>query len=150
MPAALTAIYTARDTVAAEAALAEFEERDLARRYPAIAPSWRRACNEVIAFLDDPPELRRLIYTTNSIEASKSKIRRAVRTRSHFPGDEAAAKLIYPALNATSTEWKRSVREWHALRSQPAIMFKDRFPIAEENASGTRFRIVSAKTPTGS
>ncbi|WP_051697015.1 hypothetical protein [Thioclava indica] len=52
--------------------------------------------------------------------------------------------MIYLALNATSTEWKRSVREWHALRSQPAIMFKDRFPIAEENASGTKFRIVFA------
>jgi putative transposase len=128
--AALKAIYTAVDADAAELALAEFEESDLARRYPAIAPSWRRAWNEVIPFLDYPPEVRRLIYTTNAIEALNSKIRRAVRTRGHFPSDDAAAKLIYLALNATSNEWKRSVREWHAVRSQFAIMFEDRFPMA--------------------
>lgn len=84
----------------------------------------------MIPFLDYPPEVRRLIYTTNSIEALNSKIRRAVRTRGHFPSDEAAAKLIYLALNATSTEWKRSVREWHAVKSHLAIMFEDRFPMA--------------------
>jgi beta-glucosidase/6-phospho-beta-glucosidase/beta-galactosidase len=115
---------------AAEAALADFEDSDLALQYPAIAPSWRRAWNEVIPFLDYPPEVRRLIYTTNAIEALNSKIRRAVRTRGHFPSDEAAAKLIYLALNATSVEWKRSVREWHAVKSQFAIMFEDRFPMA--------------------
>ena len=128
--AALKAIYTAVDADAAELALAEFEDSDLAKRYPAIAPSWRRAWNEVIPFLDYPPEVRKLIYTTNAIEALNSKIRRAVRTRGHFPSDDAAAKLIYLALNATSTEWKRSVREWHAVRSQLAIMFEDRFPMA--------------------
>lgn len=127
---ALKAVYTALDVEAAEAALAEFEESDLAKRYPAIAPSWRRAWNEVIPFLDYPPEVRRLIYTTNAIEALNSKIRRAVRTRGHFPSDEAAAKLIYLALNATSAEWKRSVREWHRVKSQLAIMFEERFPMA--------------------
>ena len=124
------AIYTAVDAQAAEAALAAFEGGELAGRYPAVAPIWRRAWAEVIPFLDYPPEVRRLIYTTNAIEALNSKIRRAVRTRGHFPSDEAAAKLIYLALNATSTEWKRSVREWHAVRSQFAIMFEDRFPMA--------------------
>lgn len=127
--AALKAIYTAIDAETAEAALAEFEQSDLAARYPAIAPSWRRAWSEVIPFLDYPPEVRRLIYTTNAIEALNSKIRRAVRTRGHFPSDEAAAKLIYLALNATSQEWKRSVREWHAVKSQLAIMFEERFPM---------------------
>ena len=87
--AALKAIYTAIDAEAAEDALAEFEQSDFAARYPAIAPSWRRAWNEVIPFLDYPPEVRRLIYTTNAIEALNSKIRRAVRTRGHFPSDEA-------------------------------------------------------------
>ena len=51
----------------------------------AIAPSWRRAWNEVIPFLDYPPEVRKLIYTTNAIEALNSKIRRAVRTRGQLP-----------------------------------------------------------------
>nr|WP_025829492.1 IS256 family transposase [Acetobacter persici] len=127
---ALKAIYTAVDASEAEAALGRFEESDLARQYPAIVPSWRRAWNEVIPFLDYPPEVRRLIYTTNAIEALNAKIRRAVRTRGHFPSDEAAAKLIYLALNATSSEWKRSVSEWYAVRCQLAIMFEDRFPMA--------------------
>ena len=102
----------------------------MAAKYPAIAPSWQRAWNEVIAFLDYPPEVRRLIYTTNAIEALNSKIRRAVRTRGHFPSNEAAAKLIYLALNATSQQGKRSVREWRAVKSQLAIMFENRFPMA--------------------
>lgn len=92
---ALKAVYTAADATAAEAVLAEFEQSDLATKYPAIAPSWLRAWNEVIPFLDYPPEVRRLIYTTNAIEALNSKIRRAVRTRYHFPSDDVAAKLIY-------------------------------------------------------
>jgi putative transposase len=126
----LKAIYTAVDATAAEAALAEFEQSDLATKYPAIAPSWQRAWSEVIPFLDYPPDVRRsMIYTTNAIEALNSKIRRAVRSRGHFPSDEAAAKLIYLALNATSQEWKRSVREWHAVKSQFAIMFAERFPM---------------------
>jgi len=95
----LKAVYIAVDT---EAALTEFEDGDLAARYPAIAPSWRRARNEVIPFLDYPPEVRRLIYTTNAIEALNSKIRRAVRTRGHFLSYETAAKSIYLTLNATS------------------------------------------------
>jgi len=64
----------------------------------------------VIPFLDYPPKVRRLIYTTNAIEALNSKIRRAVHTRGDFQSDEATAKLIYLALSATSTKWKRSVR----------------------------------------
>lgn len=128
--AALKAIYTAVNADAAELALAEFEQSDLARRCPAIAPRWRRAGSEVIPFPDDPPEMRRLIYTTKSIAALNSKIRRAVRTCSHFPSHDTAAKMICLALNATSTEWKPSLGDWHAVTSQLAIMFEDRFPMA--------------------
>lgn len=67
---------------------------------------------------------------TSAEKDQNSKIRRAVRTHGHFPSEEAAAKLIYLALNATSAEWKRSVREWYAVRCQLAIMFDDRFPMA--------------------
>ena len=74
-------------------------------------------------------DVGKLIYTTNAIEALNSKIRRAVRTRGHFPSNEAAAKLIYLALYASSMDWKRSVREWHRIKSQLVIMFEDRFPM---------------------
>nr|WP_272213482.1 transposase [Marinicella sp. W31]MDC2879439.1 transposase [Marinicella sp. W31] len=130
-----------RNVEAAEQALATFEGSDLARCYPAIAPSWRRAWNAVIPFLDYPPEVRRLIYTTNSIEALNSKIRRAVRARGHFPSDEAAAKLVYLALNATFTGWKRSVRECHAVKSQLAIRFEQRFPMSWNNVRAQNFRL---------
>lgn len=83
--AALKAVCTALDTEAAEAALADFELSDLAARYPAIAPSGRRAWSEVIAFLDCPPGVRRLIHTTHAIEALNSRIRPAVRTRGPLP-----------------------------------------------------------------
>lgn len=109
---------------------ADLKDSDLAARSPAIAPSWRRARTEEIPFLDYPPEVRRLIYTTNAIEALNSKSRRTLRTREHFPSNEAAAKLIYLALNASSQKWKRSVGEWHSVKSQLAIMFEDRFPMA--------------------
>ena len=127
---ALKAIYKAVDAEAAERELEAFEDSELGAKYPAIAPMWRRAWNEVIPFLNYPEPVRRLIYTTNAIEALNSKIRRAVRTRGHFPSDEAAAKLIYLALNASSTEWKRSVRCWHEAKMQFAIMFQDRFTVA--------------------
>ena len=102
---------------------AKFEESDLARRYAAIAPSWRRAWNEVIPLLNYPLEVRRLVYSTIFIEALNSKIRRTVRTRSHFPSNDAVAKMIYLALNTASTEWKRRHHEFHAVRSQLAIKF---------------------------
>ena len=104
--------------------LAEREDSDLARLEIAHELAPRLATSFA------PMHERRLIYTTNAIEALNSKIRRAVRSRGHFPSDEAAAKLIYLALNATSVEWKRSVREWHAVKSQLAIMFENRFPMA--------------------
>ena len=125
--AALKAVYTAVDAEPAEAAPVEFEESDLARQYPAIAPNRRRAWNEVIPFLGYPPGVRRPVHTTDAIKALNSTIRRAVRTRGHFPSDEAAAKLIDPALNATSTEWKRSAREWHAVKSSSQSCSKNAY-----------------------
>ena len=90
--------------------LEAFEDSELAAKYPAIASMWRRAWNEVIPFLDYPPEVRKLIYTTNAIEALNAKTRRAVRTHSLFPNDEAAAKRIYLTLNTSSIDWKCSLR----------------------------------------
>lgn len=127
--AELKKIYAAMDDQEAERALEAFEESELSAKYPAIAKSWRRAWPQVIPFFAFPKEVRTIIYTTNAIEALNSKIRRAVRTRGHFPNDEAAAKLIYLTLNATSVEWKRSVRVWHEAKTQFAIFYEDRFPL---------------------
>lgn len=91
--AALKDIYRAVDAAAGEAALAAFEEGLWGRKYPAIGQSWRRAWGEVIPFYAFPGDVRRILYTTNAIEALNSKLRRAVRARGHFPSDEAATKL---------------------------------------------------------
>ncbi len=73
--------------------------------------------------------MRRIIYTTNSIEALNSKLRRAVRTRGHFPNDEAAMKSLYLVLNHAAQDWKRSPREWSEAKTQFAVLFGERFVI---------------------
>ena len=68
-----------------------------------------------------------LIPVTNAIEALNSKLRRAVRTRGHFPSDDAAAKLLYLVPNHAAAEWKRAPREWAEAKTQFAVMFKEQF-----------------------
>jgi hypothetical protein len=104
--AALKGIYRAVDATAAEGALSAFEQTPWGQKYPAIGQSWRRAWNEVIPFYAFPQEVRRILYTTNAIEALNSKLRRAVRARGHFPTDEAALKLLFLILNRCWKEWK--------------------------------------------
>ena len=96
---ALKGIYRAVDAKAAEEALSAFEASHWGQRYPAIGQSWRRAWAEVIPFFAFPGEVRKILYTTNAIEALNSKLRRAVRARGHFPGDDAATKRLYLILN---------------------------------------------------
>ncbi len=71
--------------------------------------------------------MRRILYTTNAIEALNSKLRRAVRARGHFPNDEAALKLLFLVLNRSEKEWKMPPREWAAAKAQMAVMFAERF-----------------------
>ena len=103
---ALKTIYRATDAVAAEAALTAFETSAWGRKYAAIAPLWRRQWDQLIPFLAFPPEVRRIIYTTNAIESLNSTLRTAVRSRGHFPTDEAAIKLLYLVLRRVSNDWK--------------------------------------------
>ena len=127
MAAALKEVYRAADAGAAAAALAAFEEGSWGRRYPAIGPSWRRAWDEVVPFYACPAEVRRLLYTTNAIEALNSKLRRAVRARGHFPTDEAAMKLLFLVLNRAEKEWRMPAREWAMAKAQFAVLFGERF-----------------------
>jgi transposase-like protein len=124
---ALKSIYRAVDAKAAEEALTTFEASEWGMRYPAISQSWRRAWAEVIPFFAFPNEVRRIIYTTNAIEALNSKLRRAVRARGHFPSDEAATKLLYLILNRSEKEWKMPPREWTMAKAQFAVIFGERF-----------------------
>ena len=124
---ALRAIYQAKDADAGMKALEAFEAGDWGQRYPAIALSWRRNWDHVIPFFAFPESVRRIIYTTNAIEALNSKLRRAVRTRGHFPSDDAAMKLLYLVLNHAADDWKRPPREWFEAKTQFAVVFGERF-----------------------
>jgi putative transposase len=123
----LRGIYRAQDADAGLAALDAFEEGFWGKRYPAITQSWRRNWTQVIPFFAFPEAVRKIIYTTNAIEALNAKIRRAVKIRGHFPTDEAATKLIYLVLRDVTQEWKMPAREWTEAKSQFAIQFGERF-----------------------
>jgi putative transposase len=127
LASALKTFYRAVDAKAAEEALTAFEASEWGQRYPAIGQSWRRAWAEVIPFFAFPDAVRRIIYTTNAIEALNSKLRRAVRARGHFPSDDAATKLLYLILNRSEKEWKMPPREWSMAKAQFAVIFGERF-----------------------
>ena len=137
--AALKQIYKAKDADAGctkwtprgvKAALDDFANGPWGQKYPAIAQSWRRNWSQVIPFFAFPGEVRRIVYTTNSIESLNAKLRRAVRTRGHFPTDESALKLLFLVLNLAAKEWKMPPREWGMAKAQLAILFEDRFILA--------------------
>ncbi|MBP2449556.1 IS256-like element ISRle12 family transposase [Rhizobium leguminosarum] len=124
---ALRAIYRAKDAEAGMKALEAFETGYWGQKYPAIAQSWRRNWEHVIPFFAFPEGVRRIIYTTNAIEALNSKLRRAVRSRDHFPSHDAAMKLLYLVLNHAAEDWKRPPCEWFEAKTQFAVVFGERF-----------------------
>jgi putative transposase len=127
---ALREIYRARDADAGSKALDAFEAGDWGRKYPAIVGAWRRNWDRVIPFFAFPEAVRKIIYTTNAIEALNSSLRRAVKIRGHFPTDEAAMKLIFLVLRDVARDWKMPPREWTEAKSQFAILFEERFKTA--------------------
>jgi putative transposase len=96
--AALRPIYTAPTVEAAQAELLAFAESDLGRRYPATVATWENAWERFIPFLAFPPELRKIIYTTNSIESLNYQLRKIIKNRGHFPNDDAVIKLLWLAI----------------------------------------------------
>ena len=116
-------VYRAADAAAGQAALDAFAQGPWGTKYPAIAQSWRRNW-ELVIDLAFPEGVRRIIYTTDAIEALNSKLRRAVRTRRHFPSEDAAMKLLYLVLNHAAAEWKRPPREWAEAKTQFASCSK--------------------------
>ena len=128
--AALKDIYKAKDADAGAEALEAFAGGEWGRKYPAIAMSWRRHWPAVIPFFAFPLDVRRIIYTTNAIEALNAKLRRAVRMRGHFPTDDAALKLLFLVLNLAEREWRMPPREWVMARAQFAILFDERLQAA--------------------
>jgi len=122
----LRPVYTAPNAEAARAELDRFDDA-WGGRYPMIAQTWRARWEHITPFLSLPDELRRIVYTTNTIEAMHRHIRKAIKTRGHFPDEQAATKLIYLAIERAETKW-RSARAWTSARRALKIHFTDRFP----------------------
>jgi putative transposase len=122
----LKAIYRAEAADIALTRLEEFEAQ-WSKRYPAIGPIWRRAWEHVIPFFGFAPSIRKMIYTTNCVEALNRSLRKIIKTRGSFPNDESALKLLYLAIKNAGLRWRRGI-EWTAAMGQFALQFGDRFP----------------------
>jgi transposase-like protein len=127
LAAAIKPVYTAASAEAAEAELDAFEQSELGRKFPTVVKAWRGAWDRVIPFFAFPPAVRRVIYTTNAIESVNARLRKIIKTRGHFPSDDAANKLIWLALRNITAEWKRASLGWKEAMNQFAILYAERF-----------------------
>lgn len=125
--AALKRVYSSSTIEEAEMQLDDFE-LEFGTRYPAIVSSWRSNWERIIPLFDYAQEIRKVIYTTNTIESVNSVLRRAIKTKGSFPSDEAATKIIYLALMNATNRWSMPIREWNLALNQLAILHPDRLP----------------------
>jgi putative transposase len=123
----LKAIYRAETAEAAAKRLSEFDAGPWGKKYPMIAESWRRNWEHITPFYSYPPEVRKIIYTTNAIESLHMQLRKVLKNRGHFPSDEAATKLIYLALRNITKSWTNPPLTWRMAANQFAIQFGQRF-----------------------
>jgi putative transposase len=107
--------------------LAAFEEGEWGQKFPTVAAAWRRAWAQVIPFFTFPPAIRRVIYTTNAIESVNARVRKIIKTRGHFPTDDAANKLIWLALRNITRDWGKAAHHWKEAMNQFAILYDGRF-----------------------
>lgn len=127
--AALRAIYQAPSEAAARGALTRFAESALGQRHAPITALWERHWERVAPALAYPLEIRRVLYTTNAIESLHMQIRKVIKTRGHFPHDDAAGKLIYLALRNIEKKWKaKPAKEWRASLPHLKVLFGARLP----------------------
>lgn len=127
LAAAIKPIYTAANAEAAPAELDAFEQGHWGQKFPTVVASWRRAWSHVIPFFAFPPQIKRMIYTTNAIESINARLRKIIKSRGHFPNDDAASKLIWLALRNITADWGRAAKDWKEAMNQFAILYDDRF-----------------------
>lgn len=127
LAAALRTIYTAPNADLAATALDAFAAGPWGQRYPAIVASWRRAWPHVIPFFAFPPEVRKVLYTTNALESVHARLRKILKPRGQFPTDEAAIKLLWLALRNITATWGKEANFWRSARNQFAIVYGERF-----------------------
>ena len=123
----LRSIYSAATVAAAEQSLEEFSLKWDAK-FPMLAKCWRNNWERVIPFFAYPPEIRKVIYTTNAIESLNMSLRKVTKARGSFPHDEAVFKLLYLALRNIEKRWTKPVQHWKEALNLFAIVFADRLP----------------------
>jgi putative transposase len=124
----LRRVYAASTEDAAIAALDDFEAK-WKERYPVVGQSWRSNWERVRPFFAFPKDVRRIIYTTNAIESLNFQLRKVIKSKGHFPSDEAAIKLLYLALRNAQKKWRMGPRFWNSALNQFAIYFEGRLPV---------------------
>ena len=132
LAAAIKPIYTAASAEAAEAELDAFAQGPWGIKFPTVVAAWRRAWDRVIPFFAFPPSIRRVIYTTNAIESINAQLRKIIKSRGHFPSDDAASKLIWLALRNITADWGRAAHNWKEAMNQFAILYEERFTHAAQ------------------
>jgi len=123
----LKEVYSAATVEQAEANLASFGEK-WDETHPRVSQSWRNNWQRIIPYFSYPPEIRRVIYTTNTIESLNMSLRKVTKNRGSFPNDEAMFKLLYLALNNIAKRWTMPIKNWKSALNQFSIMFEDRLP----------------------
>lgn len=123
----LKLIYTAATDTEAEQRLADFSLKWDAK-FPMIAKSWRANWTRVIPFFAHPPEIRKVIYTTNAIESLNMSLRKVTKARGSFPNDEAVSKLLYLALRNIAKKWTMPLHAWKDALNRFAIIYENRLP----------------------
>ena len=126
----LRPIYQADTEEQAGLALEAFDTK-WGGRYPMIGEMWRRHWDRFIPFFAFPPDIRRIVYTTNSIEAVNRQLRKIIKTRGHFPTEDAALKLLWLALMRAEKKWTYPIRDWNRALHQFAIYFPGRVPMPD-------------------
>jgi transposase-like protein len=127
LAASIKPIYTAPSAEAAQAELDSFAAGPWGTKFPTVVAAWRRAWDRVIPFFAFPPPIRKVIYTTNAIESVNARLRKIIKTRGHFPSDDAATKLIWLALRNITADWGRAAKDWKEAMNQFAILYAERF-----------------------
>jgi transposase-like protein len=121
----LKSIYQSITIGQAEGELLAFGEKwDV--KYPAISRSWTNHWQNIVTLFAFPPEIRKIIYTTNAIESLNSVIRKSINNRKIFPNDQSVLKVIYLAIQKASQKWTMSVHDWRTAMNRFAIEFDSR------------------------
>jgi putative transposase len=123
----LRSIYTAATADEALRCLQEFDDK-WGAEYPTIVKSWRSNWSRITPFFEYPPDIRRIIYTTNAIESVNMSLRKVSKARGSFPNDDALLKLFYLALGNISKKWTMPLRDWKSALIRFTIMFEERMP----------------------